>query len=257
MMHYTTTGDGQPIVLIHGFGEDSRIWEAQVNGLKHMAKIIVPDLPGTGKTPPESILTMETMADGIALVLDREKIKKAFVIGHSMGGYISLAFAEKYPERLLGFGLVHSTAYADTEQKKTARRKSMEFIRQHGSAAYLNSSTPNLFAAANRVVMDNIVQQVASSNGYILPKSLISFLDAMLTRNDKTLILSNSRVPVLFIVGKEDQAVPFTDTMQQVHLPELSYIHILHQSGHMGMLEETEKCTAALEQFVIQGGRQQ
>lgn len=249
-MQYTISGQGQPIVLIHGFGEDSRIWESQVVALSLWGKVILPDLPGTGKSPQESALSIPSMADGIAAILQREGIEKAWIIGHSMGGYISLAFAEKYPEKLLGLGLVHSTAFADTEQKKAMRLKSMEFIRQHGTAAYLNSSTPNLFAPGNRVVMATIVQHVANTNSYILPGALISFLDAMRNRKDTTEVLRNISVPVLFIVGKADQAVPFTDTMQQVHLPDLSYIHILQQSGHMGMLEETEKCTDAILQFV-------
>jgi pimeloyl-ACP methyl ester carboxylesterase len=249
MMKYTTTGNGKPIVLIHGFGEDSKIWQLQVKVLQEIAQVIVPELPGTGRTAMEPVVTMESMADGIAEILDHEKITKAIIIGHSMGGYITLAFAEKYPERLTAFGLVHSTAYADSEQKKAARYKSMEFIRQHGTSAFLESTTPNLFAAENRPVMDKTIRDLALSVAYILPGALISFLEAMIKRNDKTLILRESRVPVLFIVGKEDQAVPFSDTMQQVHLPELSYIHILQQSGHMSMLEETEKCTKAILQF--------
>lgn len=250
MMHYTSTGNGQPIVLIHGFGEDSRIWENQLASLQQIARVIIPELPGTGRTNPEPAVSMESLADGIAALLRAEKIDKAIIIGHSMGGYITLAFAEKYPEMLTAFGLVHSTAYADTEQKKEARAKSMEFIRQHGTAIFLESTTPNLFTAKNRPFIDKTIHYIATSNSYILPDTLISFLDAMIQRKDKTLILSQSRVPVLFVVGKDDQAVPFANTMQQVYLPQLSYIHILRQSGHMGMLEETEKCTNAIIQFL-------
>jgi pimeloyl-ACP methyl ester carboxylesterase len=249
-MNYSTIGEGQTLVLVHGFGEDSRIWDQQVAELKKIARIIVPELPGTGSTPMDPAVSMESMADGIAAILEKEKITKVILIGHSMGGYITLAFAEKYPEKLLAFGMVHSTAYADSDQKKIARQKSIEFIRQHGTAAYLDISTPNLFAEKNRSFMDKIIHSVATTNSYIRPEALISFLEAMMKRMDKTLILRESLVPVLFIAGKEDQAVPFADTMQQVHLPELSYIHILQQSGHMGMLEETDKCTDAITQFL-------
>jgi pimeloyl-ACP methyl ester carboxylesterase len=249
-MFYTTTGNGEPIVLIHGFGEDSTVWQKQANALQKKYRVILPELPGTGRTAPDKAISMSSMADNIAEILLHEKISSAIVIGHSMGGYITLAFAEKYPQLLKAFGLVHSTAFADTEQKITARKKSMEFISQHGSAAFLSSTTPNLFAPFNRTPMAETISQLVTDTSYILPDALLAFLKAMINRKDKTLILRETKLPVLFIVGKEDQAVPFADTMLQVHLPELSYIHILQRSGHMSMLEETEKCTAALQQFV-------
>lgn len=249
-MHYQKTGEGLPVVLIHGFGEDSRIWEKQASVLAEQFQLIIPDLPGTGLSPFREPVSMESMADGIAEILDHEKIKKAVVIGHSMGGYITLAFAEKHPEKLRGFGLLHSTAFADSDTKKEARRKSIDFIRQHGSSSFLETATTNLFAEKNRSRMAETIKSIAGSNAYILPATLIAFYEAMMARPDRTGVLKNAQVPVLFIAGKEDQAVPFSDTMQQVHLPELSYIYILGQSGHMGMLEETEKCNVAISRFL-------
>ncbi|MCG7855637.1 alpha/beta hydrolase [Flavihumibacter sediminis] len=250
MMHYTITGEGQPLMLIHGFGEDSRIWEKQIAALKDNYQLIIPELPGTGQSPMQSSLTMESMADEILEILEKEKIESIVMLGHSMGGYITLAFAEKYPERLRGFGLLHSTGFADPEAKKEARTKSINFIRENGSAAFLQTATANLFAPANRESMVKTIDKIINDNTYILPESLAAFLEAMKARPDRTEILKKATIPVLFIVGKEDQAVPFADTMQQVHLPELSYIYILQHSGHMGMLEETEKFTAAIQKFM-------
>ncbi|MBZ5857132.1 alpha/beta fold hydrolase [Flavihumibacter profundi] len=250
MMNYSTIGNGQPLVLIHGFGEDSRIWEQQVEVLQLSCRLVIPDLPGAGKSPLTLPLSIDSMADGILAILDKEKIEKAIIIGHSMGGYITLAFAEKYPGRLKGFGLIHSTAYADNPVKKEARLKNIEFIRQHGSATFLASTFPNLFALKNRSAMVKTIENLACSNAYIPSAALIAFTEAMMARPDRREILRNIKIPVLFIVGQEDQAVPFADSMQQVYLPDLSYIHILKQSGHMGMLEENEKCTQAILQFV-------
>jgi pimeloyl-ACP methyl ester carboxylesterase len=250
MIHYTSNGNGQPIVLIHGYGEDYRIWENQLPVLQKEYRVIVPHLPGTGYTAFQPGISMDSMAADILEILDHEKIDKTVILGHSMGGYITLAFAEKYGNRLKGFGLVHSTAFADDETKKEARKKSIEFIRQYGSKAFLESTTPNLFSIKNRKLMVKTIEKIATENAYILPDALIAFTEAMMARPDRTAVLKQARIPVLFIVGKEDQAVPFSDTMQQVHLPELSYIHILDQSGHMGMLEEPEKTNLFLQQFL-------
>lgn len=250
MIHYTATGNGEPIVLVHGFGEDSRIWEHQVNSIAANYRVLLPDLPGAGNSPEMPGLSIESMADDLVEILDHEKIEKAAFVGHSMGGYVTLAFAEKYPDRVKGFSLVHSTAFADSEQKKEARRKSIEIIRQYGTRLFLESAIPNMFAVKNRTAMVKTIDKIIADNSHILPGSLIAFYEAMMVRPDRTAILKKAAVPVQFIVGKEDQAVPFSDSMQQIHLPDLSYIHILESSGHMGMLEEPAKTNTSLLEFL-------
>jgi pimeloyl-ACP methyl ester carboxylesterase len=249
-MHYQLIGTGKPVVLIHGFGEDSSIWQQQLEFLESRWQLIVPDLPGTGHTAPESELTMESMAAGIRDILDKEKIDSCILLGHSMGGYISLAFAELYPDRINGLGLLHSSAFADSEAKKETRRKSIAFIKKQGSLPYMEASTPNLFAEENRLPMTGLIQNLVDRHAYMKPDSLAAFLEAMMARPDRTHILKKAKFPVLFIVGKGDQAVPFTDSMQQVYLPDLSYIYILEKSGHMGMLEETGSFNQALVEFI-------
>lgn len=249
-MHYQLIGSGKPVVLIHGFGEDSSIWQQQLEFLGSDYQLIIPDLPGTGKTAPESELTMESMAAGIRDILDKEKIGSCILLGHSMGGYISLAFAELFPDRINGLGLLHSSAFADSEAKKETRRKSIAFIKKQGSLAYLEASTPNLFAEENRLSMTGLIRDLVDRHAYMKPATLAAFLEAMMARPDRTQILKKAKFPVLFIVGRGDQAVPFTDSMQQVYLPDLSYIYILEKSGHMGMLEETGSFNQALIDFI-------
>lgn len=250
MMHYTISGEGYPVMLVHGFGEDSRIWENQVAILAPHYKVIIPELPGTGNTPIQEELSMEGMADGLHWILEREGIAEITLLGHSMGGYITLAFAEKYPHKLNGYGLLHSTAYADSASKKESRRKSIAFITQHGTEAFLATTTPNLFAEENRSRLPDTINRIVNNNTYILPEALIAFYEAMMARPDRTPVLKASKVPVLFIIGREDQAVAFTDIMQQVHMPEFSYIHILRNTGHMGMLEETQLFTDTILKFM-------
>lgn len=254
MMHYTAIGKGQPLVLIHGFGEDRHIWDGMVPSLAGAARLILPELPGTGNSPLENTVSMESMAAAINTILDQEGIQQAVLIGHSMGGYISLAFAALFPERLKALGLFHSTAFADPPAKQEARLKNIDFLAKHGSASFLATSTPNLFAEGNRSRLKPSIDQLIQANSYIPEKALIAFTEAMRVRPDRRNILQGLKIPVMFIIGKEDQAVPYTDTMQQVYLPDLSYIHILKQSGHMGMLEENEKSTRAILQFLQSSG---
>lgn len=104
-------------MLIHGFGEDAAIWNNQTEYLKDKFQLIIPDLPGSGKSEMTDDMSMEGMAEVIHSIIRQEDIDACTVIGHSMGGYITLAFAEKYPDYLSAFGLFHSTAYADSDEK--------------------------------------------------------------------------------------------------------------------------------------------
>lgn len=256
MIAYTRSGQGSnAVVLIHGFGEDSSIWNSLRSLLEPHYTLVIPDLPGTGNSEPAEQLSIEQMAVAIASVLEKEKLSKATILGHSMGGYIALAFAELFADKLSALGLIHSTAFADTETKLEARRKSIKFIEKHGAKAFLDSSTPNLFAEANRESMAHTITQQAASAHYISNEALIAFTKAMMARPDRTDILKTAEFPVLFILGREDQAVPFNDTMQQVYLPELSYIYILDKSGHMGMLEEPSLFQKAVQEFLTETTR--
>jgi pimeloyl-ACP methyl ester carboxylesterase len=250
LMYYQRIGSGTPIILIHGFGEDSRIWENQVELQGANCQLIIPDLPGTGKSNPQNGLTMESMAAGIRDILDKEKIAQCALLGHSMGGYISLAFAELFPDRINGLGLLHSSAFADSDTKKETRRKSIEFIKKQGTRAFLEASTPNLFAEENRLPMSGLINMLVDRHANMDPATLITFSEAMMARPDRTEMLKKARFPVLFIVGKGDQAIPFTDSMQQVYLPDLSYIYILEKSGHVGMLEESLNFNQAIHDFI-------
>lgn len=127
---YTSVGKGKPVVLIHGFGEDHRIWHKQLPSLQTNHNVLLPDLPGTGASVPFHDLSIESMADAVLLMLEEEQIDRCIMLGHSMGGYVTLAFAEKYPERLQAFGLIHSTAYADSEEKKKPAKNQLHLYRK-------------------------------------------------------------------------------------------------------------------------------
>jgi pimeloyl-ACP methyl ester carboxylesterase len=248
-LFYRDEGAGLPVVLLHGFAEDHTVWDIQVEHLKDSCRLIIPDLPGSIRSTPSPQTSMESMAASVLTILDHEAIDRCVLVGHSMGGYITLAFAEKYPDRLTGFGLFHSTAYPDSEEKKAARRKSNDFIRNNGSAPFIRQSTPNLFSAGTRATRPDLVQTMIDRYSSLAPDALIAWYEAMIQRPDRTAVLKESTIPVLFVLGKEDQAVPPEHTLQQSHLPPLSHIHILQHSAHMGMLEEPGRSNNILESF--------
>jgi pimeloyl-ACP methyl ester carboxylesterase len=250
-LFYREEGNGLPVVLVHGFAEDGAIWNKQAEQLKEHYRILIPDLPGCGRSSPlTEAPSMESLAEDLLLLLDHGNIGRCILIGHSMGGYITLAFAEKYPERLSGFGLFHSTAYADTDEKASARRKSIEFIHKNGSAPFIRQSTPNLFAADTRSSSPDLIGDMTRRYSGFSPDALVHYYEAMIRRPDRTAVLERSKVPVLFVIGRQDQAVPPGQALQQTHIPSLSHIHILNDSGHLGMLEEPDRSSSILQSFL-------
>lgn len=255
-IHYKVYGEGQPVVLLHGFGEDSSVWQLQIAALKDHFQLIVPDLPGSGESELLPGAAIETYADIVKAIVDIElpdangSKPSLQLIGHSMGGYITLAFAEKYPQYLKSFGLFHSSAFADTEEKKATRKKAIAFIREKGAAAFLKTSIPGLFTAEFQEAFPEKVEALIETAKKIAPEALVQYYEAMITRPDRTAVLTSFKGPVLFLIGQHDTAVPFESSLQQCYLPAQSHVHILRTSAHMGMLEESEKSSEALLNFL-------
>lgn len=244
---YRISGSGKPVILIHGFGEDGNVWQNQIQALEKKYTLIIPDLPGSGKSELIANMSIEGMAGCIKAIADEEKVNTVTVLGHSMGGYITLALAEKYPQLLNAFGLIHSSAYADSEEKKEARRKSIEFIKAHGAYDFLKTAIPGLFyLPENNKDCEALVE--ASKN--FTAEALVAYYTAMINRPDRTAVLTSFTQPILFIMGQYDKAVPFEHSLSQSHLPQQSHITILRNSAHMGMYEEAEKTVTAILQFL-------
>jgi pimeloyl-ACP methyl ester carboxylesterase len=261
-IQYKVTGQGKTVVLLHGFGEDSTVWQPQIDFLEQHFHLIIPDIPGTGKSQYVPNANIETYAEILKEIISIELQKVSptggdlegavSLIGHSMGGYITLAFAEKYPQYLNSFGLFHSSAFADTEEKKETRKKAIGFIRNNGGYAFLKNSIPGLFTkeyyAANPAKVEALIEDAKN----FTDEALIQYYEAMIARPDRTAVLKNFEHPILFLIGEHDPAVPLQSSLQQCHLPSQSHVHILSKSAHMGMLEETEKANKLLLQFLLQ-----
>jgi len=248
---YRTTGSGPMVVLLHGFGEEGSVWRNQYN-LFLDNQLVIPDLPGSGESDMIDDMSMEGLAVAMMEMINTigREDERIILIGHSMGGYVTLAFAEKYPERLKAFGLFHSTAFADSEEKKETRRKGISFVEQHGAFSFLKTSVSNLFAPANREQNEALIEEQFDTVRNFSGTALVHYYEAMMQRPDRTAVLQKTTQPVLFVMGKYDAAVPLEDGLKLCYLPQLSYIHLLENSGHMGMLEEAAHTNQLFVQFV-------
>ncbi len=249
---YQTYGTGKTIMLVHGFGEDGNIWNKQTEFLNKKFHLIVPELPGGAQSEMIDDMSLEGMAEVIHSIIHEENIDTCTLIGHSMGGYITLAFAEKYWNHLDAFGLFHSTAFADSEEKKSIRKKGIESIKKYGAFEFLKTIIPNLFSPNSKKQIPNSIDEFIKSLEGFSPEALIAYYQAMMQRPDRTNILKNTNLPVLFIAGEHDIAVPPDDSLKQCHLPEKCYFHILKNSGHMGMMEEPDEVNRILEEFLLE-----
>ena len=253
---YSIYGKGKPVIFIHGFAEDGTIWENQVTRFKEEFQLIVPDLPGSGKSDfiPE-VFSMTDHADLLSELLIQENIDSGDIIGHSMGGYIALAFAEKYPAKMDGLCLFHSSSYPDTEEKIESRRKSIQFIKQNGTQKFIQQTTPNLFSDHTKANNPGLAEEIINRYSNFNPNSLVHYYEAMIQRPDRSEVLRKISKPVLIIAGESDTAIPIKHSLEQSYLPELSYFHSLKNSGHMGMLEEPAKSNHYLEILLNNTGK--
>jgi pimeloyl-ACP methyl ester carboxylesterase len=204
-------------------------------------------------------MSIEGMAKCIKELLNYEGIIEETaisILGHSMGGYIALALIQEHPTLFSSFGLIHSTAFADSLEKKVARKKSIEFIQANGSYDFLKTTIPNLFYKGQFVLQDKLnplstcINDLIRQGKNFTAQALIAYYTAMLNRPDRITVLQTFAKPILFIIGEHDLAVPFSQSMQQCHLPQQSHVHILRHTAHMGMWEEVEKTNNAIELFL-------
>ncbi|RME01735.1 MAG: alpha/beta fold hydrolase [Bacteroidetes bacterium] len=243
-------GDAAPVVLLHGFCEDSRIWDEWLTLLPNNRKYLLIDLPGFGQSEVLPDVTIDSMAEAVMAVVDHTGFDRFVLVGHSMGGYISLAIAEGNEDRLTALCLFHSHPFADSEEKKNARLKSAEFIRNNGHILYVRQMIPGLFAYDFSKGYQSEVNAMIHHAAAYDEAGILAALEAMRSRKDRSEVLSRLKIPVQFIVGKLDEAVPFELSMRQVHLPQTADIQVLSTVGHMGMFEAAQATARAFRNFL-------
>jgi pimeloyl-ACP methyl ester carboxylesterase len=249
-IYYCIEGTGKPVVLLHGFTESSEIWKDFESILAQEFSIITIDLPGHGKSDCVAHEhSMELMADCVKQILENERIDQCVMIGHSMGGYVTLAFAEIFPESMLGLGLFHSSAMADTDEGKSNRDRTIEFISKN-HVSFISSFIPDLFAPANQITYKKDIEKLVSAARNMTSESIIAAQLGMKNRPDRTHVLSNASYPVLFIAGKLDSRIPYNKVLQQVALPADAVLLSLGNAAHMGYIEARDKTLYAIRVFL-------
>lgn len=249
-LSYAVYGSGDAIVLLHGFPLDGSLWDKIVPALAEKYLVIVPDLPGSGNSTFEGEeLSIEEMSEAVKLILDEEGIKDAVIAGHSMGGYVALAFAELHPHAMKGLGLVHSFAKADTDEKKEQRKKSIELFKKGGKEAFIRQMIPALFSPASADRCKTDIQALINKSLLTETKSLVAFYNAMIKRPDRTAILKKSEAPVLWVMGADDSIASSKNLIQQTSLASVNFVYTCNGCGHMSMIESPGELISYLQSF--------
>ena len=241
------------VVLLHGYLESLRVWDDFVELLTDKVRVVAIDIPGHGRSSNIApVHTMELMADVVAGVLDALQIDKVTLVGHSMGGYISLAFCAAYAERLEGLVLLSSSPNPDTELKRENRRREIALVKA-GKKDMLARVAPEAgFAEMNRDSLrryiNNLVEQVHITDD----DGIVALLGGMIERKDQNEMLRNSRVRQLFIMGTHDGYIPVEAAQEFIAKNPQAKVAWLDKSGHMGFIEEPEACASALLEFVLE-----
>jgi pimeloyl-ACP methyl ester carboxylesterase len=233
------------LVLLHGHGIDDVIWDSVDASLNEYYTVVRPNI---------SLFTfcqsVEEYADELHRFLTNAVIEKFTLIGHSMGGYIALAFAEKYPEMLEGFGLFHSTAYADDESKKHQRNQTIDLLRNYGTEMFVKNTAANMYGDRFKELYPHKVKEHIERYGKLPPEALIAGINVMRDRPDRTAVLAAMPYPVLFIFGMQDKLLPFESGISLSEYPKQSYPFILSEAGHMGMVERPDATSRMISWYM-------
>ncbi|MDF2959462.1 MAG: hypothetical protein K0S39_1197 [Paenibacillus sp.] len=246
---YKEKGEGQAVVLLHGFCGSSSYWNKLLPLLPDNYRFIMPDLRGHGNSgAPAGNYTMEVFADDLAELLKHAGTERAVVLGHSLGGYVTLAFAERYPHLLTAFGLIHSTAFPDSDSAKEGRKKGMDTIREKGLPVLIDGLIPKLFAPDHVKTMPEAVNEAVQIGVSTNPEGAIRTLEGMRTRPDRNEVLAEAKMPVLLVAGVHDQIIPVERTFS-VSGGQIAQRQI-ENAGHMSMVEAPEKLANVLMDFI-------
>ena len=242
------------VVLVHGYLESMYVWDDFVPLLTPHVRVVTVDVPGHGVSQVlGEVHTMEMMADVLHGMLDALGIGRATFVGHSMGGYISLAFCAKYPERMDGLVLLSSSPCPDDETKRENRRREIALVRAGKKDVLAHVAPETGFAVQNRErlkdYLDDLVEQVHVTED----EGIVALLGGMIARVDQNAMLRASRVPQLFRLGRHDNYIPVEAAERFVADNPQAQVVWLEASGHMGFIEEPERCAAAILGFVLRG----
>ncbi len=237
-LHYTIKGTGSTVVLLHGFLENVSMWDEIIPHLAKKNTIISIDLLGHGLTGNLGYIhSMEEQADMVKFVLDFLQLHKFVFIGHSMGGYVALAFVEKYPKNIKGLCLMNSTAMADDEEKKLNRDRAIQAVKKYPDT-FVRLAIPNLFSENNKTVFADRIKEITIEALKTSQQGIIAAMEGMKVRKDRTSILQFSPFPLSMIISKQDPALEYQTLIDQTKNTSV----LIHEfpDGHMSHVENKE-----------------
>jgi pimeloyl-ACP methyl ester carboxylesterase len=247
-LHHEERGEGMPLVLVHGFPFDSAIWRAQLEDLSSDARMIAIDLPGSGGSEPlpGDAASIDDYADAIARWAGEVGLIKFALVGHSMGGYVALAFARRYAEMLAGLGLVCTRPGPDTEQARQGRYTMIENVREKGPQAVVDAMLPRLLSPQTLETRPEVADQTRDVMLRQSSAGIIAALQAMASRPDSSPYLAQIRLPTAVIGGADDAIIPAAeeDLMAAIILGATQVR--IEGAGHMPMLEQPQRLSDAL-----------
>jgi pimeloyl-ACP methyl ester carboxylesterase len=250
-IHYTDSGNGEVIVLLHGYLESGEVWNGFAEKLSSTFRVINIDLPGCGLSDVYGeIHTMEFMAEAVRGLIDNLGIKRVFLIGHSLGGYTALAFLELFPELLSGYCLFHSQPFADSPAALEKRRREIQIVKMGKKNLMYPENVVRMFATSNLEKFSRAFQRSKDIASRIPGEGIIAVLNGMMIRPSRLLLMEEGRVPCLWILGSMDNYIPCEVIQTQVNLPPDAKVVVLNNSGHMGFVEEEELSVRIVRDFV-------
>lgn len=245
---FSDTGKGNTVVLLHGFLENSTMWKYLAPVLAKKNRVVCIDLLGHGQTDCLGYVhTMEDMADAVHQVLSELKIRKAVFVGHSMGGYVSLAFAELYPEFMKGLVLLNSTSRADSEERIANRTRAIKAVKQNYVAA-VRMSIANLFSEENREKLVEQIEWVREEALQTPLQGIIAAQEGMKLRKDREVLLHFAPYPIMLILGKKDPVLNYEENLEQIEGTNVKLVTF--NDGHMSHLENQAELEKVLIDFL-------
>ncbi len=249
---YKTYGKnlGYSLVLLHGYLESSEIWESFAGHFADEYFVVCIDIPGHGKSDViAEKATMDQLAEVVMEVTAHLGINGFHIVGHSMGGYVLLALADLHPEALNSAVLLHSNCFADSVEKKENRDREIELVKKGKKELIVKYNIPRMYADDNLESMSGQVEKSKEIGIRTNDAGMISALNAMKTRPDRSHILAAGKIPILIVGGKKDNLIPFEKIESMAALSERNKLLVLEKSGHMGFVEEKERTVIDLKKF--------
>ena len=245
---YSDTGKGTAVVLLHGFLENKKMWDDYIPVLSRKNRVITIDLLGHGDSECLGYVhSMEENAQVVRSVLNHLRIRKAVFVGHSMGGYVALAFADLYPNSTKGLVLLNSTAKADSAERKKNRDRAIVAVKQN-YGNFIRMSIANLFSEDNREKLNSEIEKVKKEALKTPLQGIVASLEGMKIRKDRTFILKENSCPKLLILGEKDPVLDFEETKSQIKNSTVKLIAF--PDGHMSAIENRDELKLVLLAFL-------